>query len=82
MLRDKPGHVYVKYSFHEDFQEYCCFLNRQGNSIVNTENLLSVSKIARKPTVSKEKINDIKSMLKYMPLEDQEYFKKMLKIKL
>ena len=82
MLRDKPGHVYVTYSFHEEFQEYCIILNRQDNSIVNTDKVLSVSKIARKPTVSKEKINDIKSMLKYMPLEDQEYFKKMLKIKL
>lgn len=61
MLRDKPGHVYVKYSFHEDFQEYCSFLNRQGNSIVNTEQLLSVSKIARKPTVSKEKLMTLKA---------------------
>jgi hypothetical protein len=82
VIRDKQGHVYVNYSFHEECQEYCILLNRQGSIIVNTEKMLSASKIARTPTVSKENINDIKSMSKYMPLEDQEYFKKMLEIKL
>jgi hypothetical protein len=61
VLRDKPGHVYVKYSFHEEFQEYCIILNRQGNSIVNTEKLLSVSKIARKPKLVKKKLMTLKA---------------------
>ena len=73
-------HVYYKTSFSdEDYTEVSLIghTTRKGKVCGDFS---VVPKITKKPVLSTEKKADLKSMLKYMPLLDQNYYTKVCKI--
>ncbi|CAG2187210.1 unnamed protein product [Mytilus edulis] len=69
LLREKPSHVYVKYSFSEkEFQEISVL-----GQIGKIEKLLKVTRLSKKPVVSKENVADIKKWCVVQFDSDQEF---------